>query len=247
MKTAPLAIGVLGPLEVVVEGQAATVPGRQARIVLSALVVAVGHVISADHLQVLVWEEDPPRRWPGDLQAVVSRLRRLLGAGTIVTSPAGYCLTVEPGCIDAIRFERMLRDAADTLETDPTRTRRQCREALALWRGSPFGDVGDREFARVESIRLDELRITAMEMLWEAELALGRARWVTAPLVAQVEENPFRESLWALLIRALIATGRRREAAEACRRLWHLLGEVGLEPCEEIRRLEVELFPIGPA
>jgi len=243
METPPIAIRVLGPLEVVVAGHATAVPGHQARIVLSALVVALGHAVSPDQLQLLVWSDDPPTHWAESLQSLVSRLRRLLGAEAIVTSCGGYTLTVDPETVDAVRFERLLI-AAD-VATEPTVARRQCRDALALWRGPPFGDVGDCEFARVESIRLDELRMTAMEMLWSAELALGRARWITAPLMSEVEDDPYRESLWALLIEALVATGRRREAAAACARVWHLMGQVGLEPGDEIRTLEDELFAGG--
>ncbi len=40
-----------------------------------------------------------------------------------------------------------------------------------LWRGVPFGDVGDEDFARVEAVRLWELRGDALEDLFQAEPA----------------------------------------------------------------------------
>lgn len=243
MDHTPIAIGVLGPLEITCSGRTVPVPGRHARAVLAALVVTVGHAVAPDHLQFLVWGDDPPSSGLATLHSHISRLRRLLGPDSIITSGAGYTLAIDPGAIDAVRFERLALAAGDLVAIDPAQARERCREALALWRGAAFGDLADHEFAHLECLRLDDLRMTTMEVYLEAELALGRARWVTAALEAAVEEDAYREHLWALLIRALTETGRRREAAQACDRVRHLLGQVGLDPGDEIRRLEGALFP----
>ena len=205
-------IRVLGPIDVVVAGSVVPITGRHARLVLGTLVVSLAHAVAAEHVAFVIWVDSPPRSAATSLQSLVSRLRTVLGA------------------------------AGDCLASDPERTRDLCRQALALWRGAPFGDVADNDFAHLEAIRLDELRMTTMELQIEAELAMHRERWVTPTLEAAVEEYPYREGLWVLLVRALIATNRRRDAVDACSHLRRILGEIGLEPGPEMRHLETELF-----
>ena len=48
------------------------------------------------------------------------------------------------------------------------------REALALWRGPALADFQYESFARDEIGRLEELRLVALELRLEADLALGR-------------------------------------------------------------------------
>ena len=47
--------------------------------------------------------------------------------------------------------------------------------ALALYRGPAFAEFADADWARGESVRLDELRLSAEEDLVEALLASGDA------------------------------------------------------------------------
>ncbi len=90
----------------------------------------------------------------------------------------------------------------------------------------------------MEAIRLDELRIAAVELSLEAELALGRQEFVIGELEAAVVEYPYRERFWYLLIEALHRDGRRVEAVRACDRLRELLADVGLRASEELGQLE---------
>jgi len=235
-------IRVLGPIDVVVAGSVVPITGRHARLVLGTLVVSLAHAVAAEHVAFVIWGDSPPRSAATSLQSLVSRLRTVLGADAIAYTNGAYVLTVDPDQVDAVRFERLALAAGDCLASDPERTRDLCRQALALWRGAPFGDVADHDFAHLEAIRLDELRMTTMELQIEAELAMHRERWVTPTLEAAVEEYPYREGLWVLLVRALIATNRRRDAVDACSHLRRILGEIGLEPGPEMRHLETELF-----
>ena len=61
-------------------------------------------------------------------------------------------------------------------------------------------------------------------------------------LEAAIEENPYRERLWHLLVQALARQGRRVEALRACAELRRLLVEVGLEPGVEVTRLEEQIL-----
>ena len=70
-------------------------------------------------------------------------------------------------------FERLVAQAAP-------------REALALWRGPPLDDVADEPFAAAEIRRLEELRLAAVELAIENDLARGRHREVLGELEALV-------------------------------------------------------------
>jgi DNA-binding SARP family transcriptional activator len=67
---------------------------------------------------------------------------------------------------------------------------------------------------------------------------LNHAELVIGTLESAVQENPYRERLWYLLIEALSRDGRRRDALEACSQLRRVLGEVGLEGGATLEALE---------
>jgi DNA-binding SARP family transcriptional activator len=166
----------------------------------------------------------------------VSHLRQLLGSEAIVRVDGSYELTTEPSSIDAVQFETLL--AAAAASTDDTERRDYGRQALDLWRGRPFGDLADDEAFKLDTYRLEELRLTAMEICLEADLALGNHELIVGELEAAVEENPYRERLWFLLIEALQAGFRRVEALRACARLRGILAEVGIQASDELTALE---------
>lgn len=230
-------ICVLGPIDVRSPVGVHHVGGVCARRLLGALVVSARHAVPVDQLTEVVWGGRPPPTGCETLQSHVSRLRRLLGAETIVMVDHAYLLDVEVDDVDALRFERLV-DEAVAHRCEPEAARSLSHEALGLWRGIPFGDLADEEPFRLEALRLDQLRLAAMELRIEADIALGRAELVVGALEGAVEEFPYREHLWYLLIDALAAEGRRVEALRACDRLRGLLREVGLVAGDELRHRE---------
>ena len=86
--------GVLGALDVRRDGAPVVVGALNQRRLLSALLVHVGEVVSADRLADIVWAGAPPPSAGATLQVYVSRLRVLLGPEVIVTKPPGYGLGV---------------------------------------------------------------------------------------------------------------------------------------------------------
>lgn len=233
-------VRVLGPIDLLTADGVHPVGGRQLRSTLGALVVGLGHAISSEQLIDIIWRNDPPASAPSTLQSHVSRLRHVLGSSAIEREDHTYTLRLEPDRVDACVFERLVGEAA-SMESDPTARRRICDEALGMWRGTPFGDMADEDPFRLEALRLDELRVFAMELRLTADLALGRADLVVGPLEAAVDEYPYRERLWLLLIEALAREGRRVEALRTAERLHHALGTVGLEVGAALRRLEDDI------
>ena len=134
-----------------------------------------------------------------------------------------------------------------------------CLSEQVLWTLEREAEVGlhsvDRvlDFAasepafQLEALRLDELRIATMELSLETEMALGRHELVVGELESAVEEHPYRERLWYLLIEALAGADRRIEAIRACDRLRTLLADVGLDATDELRRVEDRIFGVEPA
>jgi len=233
-------VRVLGPIDLLTADGVRPVGGRQLRSTLGALVVGLGHAIPAEQLIVIVWGDDPPTSAAGTLQSYVSRIRHMLGASVVEREDHTYTLRLAPDDVDACIFERLVGEAASK-EADPTARRRTCDQALGMWRGTPFGDLADEDPFRLEALRLDELRLSAMELRLTADLALGRADLVVGPLEAAVDEYPYRERLWLLLIEALAREGRRVEALRTAERLRHVLGAVGLEAGAALHGLEDDI------
>ncbi len=233
-------IRVLGPVDVVTQAGVESVGGHQVRALLAALVIGAGHAVSIDHLREVLWGEDQPVSADNTLQSYVSHLRGILGSDAVVHSDHSYELTAEPDHIDALRFEALLAQAIGA-RSDPGECRRLSREALHLWRGRAFGDLADDEPFRLEAYRLEELRLAAMELSLEAEIALGNHDVVVGELMVAVEEHPYHERLWHLLIESLAASGRRVEALRQCSRVRRVLAEVGVEPGTDLTALESDI------
>jgi DNA-binding SARP family transcriptional activator len=230
-------IRVLGPVDLATPDGVESFGGRLPQTLIATLVIAAGRIVSIDHLIEVMWGDDPPASALNTLQSYVSRLRHLLGADSIRLANHGYVLDVDVKNVDALRFEQLIRSAAGE-DCPPEQSRSLCHEALQMWRGVPFGDLADIDPFRLEAMRLDELRMLAMETQLEAELELDHPELVIGALESAVRETPYREHLWFMLIDALTREGRRREALEACGELRRLLAEIGLDGGPNLATLE---------
>lgn len=153
-----MGIHVLGPLEC----DGATIFGRRDRAVLTALAMCFGRPLSPDRLADAVWGEAPPASCHKALQGGVVRLRKTLGPDVIETSAHGYRLVLHVDELDSRRFERMVAHGRELLALDePERAAYQLAQALELWRGEAFEELGSWELAVIEASRLDELRLEA--------------------------------------------------------------------------------------
>jgi DNA-binding SARP family transcriptional activator len=234
-----MSVGVLGPL-LTDDGPLSP----RERSVLSALVLRSGLPVSRDELADAVWSDAPPGTWPKQVQHAVSLLRRSLGSRLITTGPGGYTLVLDPDSVDAHRFDRLVGAArvhAD--DGDPARALDSLDRALRLWRGAPYQDLPAWPPAIVEAARLTEVRVEAEELQLRARLALGEHASVIAGAERLVREHPLREPRWALLATALYRSGRQADALAAIRAARECLAEeLGIEPGEELRRLELGIL-----
>ena len=157
-----LRIAILGPLEVRAgPGLPVEVAGARLRRLLLRLALDPGRVVTSGQLVDAVWDEHPPAGAANALQALVSRLRRLL-PGVVESHPSGYRLAVAAQAVDAARFEALALAGHERLGRDPGRARELLGEALALWRGPALADAADAGFAGPAVARLDDLRLQAL-------------------------------------------------------------------------------------
>jgi predicted ATPase/DNA-binding SARP family transcriptional activator len=234
--------GLLGPVEVRVDGRAVPLPGARQRMLLAMLLVDFNRMVPARRLIDELWETALPADPRGALRTLVSRLRRALGpaGGDLATEEGGYRLFVQRGQLDATRFEDMLAEAA---RTRGERALELVDEALALWRGPAAGEFADRPFALATVTRLDELRLVAAERRAELLLVAGRVEEAVATLQALVAEHPEREQARGLFMQALYRAGRHTEALATFRSWRHYLAEeLGLDPSPALRRIEQDIL-----
>jgi predicted ATPase/DNA-binding SARP family transcriptional activator len=237
--SAVMELRVLGPLEVLRDGEPVRIPGAKERALLALLVIHRGQVVSTDQLIDQLWGEDLPDNPANALQAVVSRLRRVLdGDRVIVTRKPGYALQLQAGAIDAARFEDFIRRGTRLGRDDPGRASELLTEALSLWRGSPYADLAYEELAQQERARLQELHVAATEEKIAADLALGRNSEALAELERLVSAHPLRERLRGQLMLALYRSGRQSDAVAAYHETRRVLDEeLGLDPGPELENV----------
>ncbi|MDP9440972.1 MAG: AfsR/SARP family transcriptional regulator, partial [Actinomycetota bacterium] len=237
---------VLGPLEVVDHGAVVQLPSGKAKLLLAALLVDAGHVVSTDRLYEVLWGAEPPDTASNTLQTYVNHLRNALEPGRARRQPSrfvlmkapGYVLAAAPEDIDAGRFERLVSEGRRRLH-EPREAAATLRQALDLWRGEALADFTFEPFAQAEITRLSELRLAVLEDRIRADLALGGHAQLCGELAQLVARHPLREQLWGHLMVALYRCGRQAEALRAFTQLRETLGEqLGISPSPALARLE---------
>ena len=241
--------GILGPLEVRIEGDPVRVGGPKQRALLGILLLNANRAVPRDRLIGELFSDTPADTADRVLRVQVSRLRKTLapkGGGTprITAVAPGYRLRVEPGELDLERFESLLAQAQIASdERNLELAEQSLKEAESLWRGRPLADLEFEPFARIEIERLDELRLVAAEERIDAELALGHQVMLVPELEARVAEHPLRERLASQLMLALYRCGRQAEALEVYRAARSVMSdELGLEPGPALRKLEASIL-----
>jgi DNA-binding SARP family transcriptional activator len=246
---------MLGPLDVVRDGEPVELPGGKARLLLAALLVNPNRVVSTDRLFEVLWGPEVPGSAQNLLQTYVSRMRDALEPGRARRAASGYLVTQEPGYllsidldrIDAVRLEHLAGEGRRALASAPDVAAATLRSALALWRGDPLADFTFEPFAQAEITRLTELRLAALEDRVQADLARGAHAELCGELGQLVCEHPLRERLWGHLMVALYRSDRQADALAAFRRLRAtLVDQLGIEPSPALARLNDAILNHSP-
>ena len=124
-------VSVLRGVEARRDGTLLEVPGRRLRSLLALLALSPGVPRRAEYLADQLWDGEPPSA--NALQALISRLRRVLGADAVISRPNGYLLALPPEQVDLSRFDRLIAEGSATA----------AREALSLAGPEPLAEFAD--------------------------------------------------------------------------------------------------------
>jgi predicted ATPase/DNA-binding SARP family transcriptional activator len=238
---------ILGSFEVIGSTGLVDLRGAKRRGLLACLVVHARQPLSTDRLVEELWGDDGSNGAARTVQTYVSQLRKLLHgeSASLQTRPGGYVLEVDPGDIDAYRFEQGL--VAAGAEGDPRRRLEMLDATLELWRGAPLGEFAGVGWADREATRLEALHLQALQGRYDALIDLDRAREVVAELELLVSAHPLDETLWAQLLIALYRSGRQADALGAYQQARrHLVDELGIEPGPQLAELEHRILGHDP-
>ena len=235
---------ILGSFQLEEGGRRIPMGGVRQRAVLVSLLLHANEVVPSEQLLMDLWGEDSPPSAANSLQAAISRLRRVLPPGRLITRPPGYALRIFPEELDVSQFEQLVSEGREALTAGAAdQAARTLRQALSLWQGPALADFRYEPFAQAEIVRLEELHLTCLEERVEADLALGLASVLVAELQRLVSEHPVRERLRGQLMLALYRDGRQTEALEVYREFRSVLrDELGLDPSPQLRELETAIL-----
>ncbi|GAA4720078.1 BTAD domain-containing putative transcriptional regulator [Nocardioides conyzicola] len=263
-------IGVLGTTVASTPAGPVNLGGPKQRALLAALALHRGRAVAVDTLADLVWDGTPPPGVAGTMQGYVAGLRRALepdrttrGGGTLlVTEQPGYALRLPDEDLDTVAFEdavasthTLVAPLADALcrsrplpagSADAGRLSAlhdSLGEALGLWRGVPFAELGEVAAAVAERARLEELRVLATEDRAALGILIGQYATVAAELDTLTRAHPLRERAWALRALALAGSGRQADALAVLREVRDVLDEeLGLEPGADLRAVQAAVL-----
>ncbi|MFJ8751480.1 BTAD domain-containing putative transcriptional regulator [Streptomyces sp. NPDC102441] len=218
----------------------------QQRVVLAALLLRRGHLLTTAEIVHAVWGEKPPTAAVPVLRTYVSRLRKILEPGrvsdesraVIVSATDGYVARVADDAVDVGVFEqRVARATQSRAAGDLTAASRLLHAALNDWHETPLAGLTG-PLAEAERSRLNEARLSALEARFDIDLALGRHDSVISDLRTLTDQHPLRERLCRLLMVALYRAGRQGEALACYRKTRNtLVAELGIEPGPSLREL----------
>lgn len=243
---------LLGPLELVDNGQQLNVGGPRLRIVLAMLALEANRVAPLEQLIEAVWGTEPPVTARSQIQICISGLRRTFAdagrSNAIGTRASGYLLSIGVDELDITRFGRMVASARDLAGCGrAVDAVEELHNALGLWRGPALQGI-DSEVVQRGAPQLDELRLAAIEERVRLDLVLNRHDKVIGELFELVEREPLRERLYGSLMLALYRAGRQAEALECYRRMRAIfVNELGIEPGKELQQLETAILNQDPS
>jgi DNA-binding NarL/FixJ family response regulator/DNA-binding SARP family transcriptional activator len=243
---------ILGPLDVVDEGELVPLGRPKERLVLAILLLHANEFVSRERLIDEVWGESPPATARKAVNVYVSQLRKSLacnGEDPITTGDGGYRLGVDDDGLDVAHLQQLLVAARERAAVGDLETAAELlREAVALWRGPTLAGLLLESHGRDEVAQLDELRLTAHMDRIDCDLALARHEEVLSELHVLVGEHPLRERLRGQLMLALYRADRQAEALEAYQQARELLvEELGIEPSPALQRLQKGILIQDPA
>lgn len=249
---------VLGPLRATVAGASIVPTAPKQRQVLALLALNVGKTVTVSTIIEELWGDNPPRSPLSSLQTYVLNLRRNLNRAldgahrsskeVLVTCHGGYTLDIQVEDLDVGRYERLVSAGqVAACSGDHATAARVLAEALRQWRGSALVDVPTGRLLQIEVTRLEESRLSALDLRIDADLRLGRHRQLLDELATLCARHPWFENFHAQYMLALCRAGRPWRALEIYRRLYATVGQyLGVVPSRRLSELHQAILSGDP-
>lgn len=228
--------------------------GSRARQLLRLLALRRGTLISKDVIAEALWPVRPPADASGNIEVLVSRIRRAVGDRTLIqTGPGGYVLADDGRCqVDAEAFLAAVEAGRTRLAGRPAEALASFRAALDTWGGEPLAEDAYLEWAQEDRRHLSLAFLEALEGAATAALVTGNPAAAAAWAGQAQAREPLRETSAMLVVRALAASGDQAGALAAFdsfRR--RLAGDAGLDPSPDAREIRQRVLlgrplPAGP-
>jgi DNA-binding SARP family transcriptional activator len=252
-------IKILGTLEATVAGVPIVPTAPKQRQVLALLALSPGRVVTVPAMIDEIWGSEPPRAPMSSLQTYILNLRRkleraLAHQGTrspkevLVTGPNGYLLDIAPGEIDAGKYDQLAAAGRRAVNNGEYATASRILEsALRLWRGPALVDVSAGPQLQIEVTRLEESRLSVLDLRIDADLRLGRHHQLLDELATLCARFPWLENFHAQYMLALYRSGRQWRSLEVYRQLAAMVAkQLGVEPCRRLRQLHQAILSSDP-
>jgi DNA-binding SARP family transcriptional activator/tetratricopeptide (TPR) repeat protein len=220
--------------------------GERQQTLLAVLLLNAGTVVSFDQLELNLWDRPPATARRQVANAAVA-VRRAIGQGSgrLITTSYGYRLDTADDWLDVAAF-RAAQRGADAVADRPADAVHLLQKALEVWRG-PVLDGLDGDAVGFARRSLAEQRLDAVERLAGLRVDLGEVTSVIGELSDLVAEHPLRESLRALLMRALHQVGRSADALAVFEQARQLLAaELGVDPGPELSAVHGRILGARP-
>ena len=237
--------GLLGPLVVRDGARPVPVSAPRQRVLLAALLLSAGRVVSLNDLAETLWEGQPPSGARGALHSAVQRLRSTLRpCGLVETRPPGYVINVGADELDVRAFGLLAeRGQLAAGAGNWAEAAKLLREALGLWRGEPLADIPSRLLRDREVPPIEDQRLQALVVSIDADLHLGRHGEVVAELRQLVAAHPLQERFHAQLMLSLYRCGRQADALTAYHDVRRVLADdLGIDPGTALRALHQRIL-----
>jgi DNA-binding SARP family transcriptional activator len=246
------AITLCGRLGVRLHGRDLTsaLPGRQGRLVFAYLACNRNRAVSRDELIDVLWPSGPPASPEDVLGALLSKLRRVLGQGTLEGRREVVLVLPAGATIDLELAQAAIHRADDAIGAGDARLALSEARAAGERLAGEFLPGYTGEWVLDRRRQAEELRLRGLEFVARAGLVLADGQLGAAEAAARelISAEPLRERGYQLLMEVLAARGEIAAALQAYEQLRvRLRDELGIAPGVAMRAMHEHLLAGGDA
>jgi SARP family transcriptional regulator, regulator of embCAB operon len=220
-------------------------PGRQGRLLLAYLVLNRHRVVGREELADALWGDGPPAASDGALNALISKLRKGLGAEAVEGRTALRLLLGPESWVDVEVAEAAVHRAESRIALGEGKAAWGASLAALFIAERDFLPGDDAPWITLRRSQLGEIRLRALEAYAAAALATGGTELPAAVRVGRqlVRLVPLRESGYQVLMRALALQGNVAEALGVYADLRQVLrDELGVSPSAASREVYTSIL-----